>query len=94
MISISVCGLLYSAWCVVFGISGLISATRSAARSRSIGQIAQGVVLTFAVGGAAYRDSVPIAVGGAVVLLMLLLHVFFVPMTGAENLVVNKDESA
>ena len=94
MISVWICGLLYSAWCVVFGISGLISASSANERSRSIGQVAQGVLLTFVVGGAYYRDSTPIASGGVVVLGLLIIHALLGQSIQTEVVVPRQDESA
>ncbi len=89
-----ICGLLYSCWCVVIGISGLISARTTGERSHAIGQFGQGILLTFVAGGAYYGDSMAIGLGAGVVLGLLIIYALLGQATMPDDVTLSKDESA
>lgn len=92
MMAIWICGLLYSCWYAVTAISGLILARTTCERSRAVGQMFQGILLTFVVGGAYFGRSMTIELGGSVMVGLLIIHALLGQATTSGDATLNGDE--
>lgn len=69
-------GLLFAAFCVLLGLSGLLDAREDGKRRIPSGIVLQGLLMMFVVGGHYFRGISSVAVGGVAILGLLLIQTF------------------